>query len=303
MAAPPVAGVVKEGRGASLGFTWLAKEAKPPGAEKWDLVGDDMHILSVGLAPGEVVSTEPGSMMFMGPDVTADVDCGGCFERCVGGEACGILKYTNSGSANSYVGLTPAHPADIIALDMQKYDLIKCKSGAYMSSVGDAHPSCETDCNPTTCCFAGFGCVRQTISGAGTAFIEASGTIERKELRAGETFVIDSNSLVAWHGATLGVRPAGSARPPAPKLARKPPRPPPRFRFARAPSDRGLLQACACCFNGEGLCNTTLEGPGTAWVQSMPWAAYKAQMGVIIQEEKNNAIAGGQPPAAEMHRD
>jgi len=271
MAAPPVAGVVKEGRGASLGFTWLAKEAKPPGAEKWDLVGDDMHILSVGLAPGEVVSTEPGSMMFMGPDVTADVDCGGCFERCVGGEACGILKYTNSGSANSYVGLTPAHPADIIALDMQKYDLIKCKSGAYMSSVGDAHPSCETDCNPTTCCFAGFGCVRQTISGAGTAFIEASGTIERKELRAGETFVIDSNSLVAWHGATLGVRPAGSA--------------------------------CACCFNGEGLCNTTLEGPGTAWVQSMPWAAYKAQMGVIIQEEKNNAIAGGQPPAAEMHRD
>ena len=46
------------------------------------------------------------------------------------------------------------------------------------------------------------------ISGApGTAFVQATGTVERKALKSGETLVVDSYSLVAWHDATLGVRP------------------------------------------------------------------------------------------------
>ena len=134
-----------------------------------------------------------------------------------------------------------------------------------------AQPSFELDCCTPTCCCAGFGCVRQTISAdgqGGTAFINATGTVERKTLEPGETLVIDSNSLVAWHGAALGVRPAGSCM--------------------------------ACCCNGEGCCNTTVTGPGTAWVQSMPWAQYKAKMGVTIKLDKaGNVVAAGAPPSAE----
>ena len=267
-----MAKVAKGGKGVGLGFTWLAGERTNRGKEgKWDLLGDGMHILNVGLGPGETVATEPGSLMFMGSAVTADVDCSNCLQRLCGGEPCAMLNYTNSGGDPTYVALTPAKPADIVALDMDRYGKISAKSGAFMTAVGDASPSCETDCNPATCCCAGFGCVRQTISGSGTAFIEATGTVERKELAAGELFVIDSNSLVAWHDATLGVRTAGSC--------------------------------AACCCNGEGCCNTTLRGPGTAWVQSMPWEQYKRQMGVVIQQDKGSSRRAGGPAAPEMHRE
>ena len=258
------------------GFTWVAMEPLPGwGNGKWDLVGENMHILSVGLGPGETTQMEPGSMMFMGADVEASVNCDGCLARCVGGEACAAMIYENKGAAPTYVGMTPPVPADVVALDMAQYDKISARSGAYMASVGAAQPSFELDCCTPTCCCAGFGCVRQTISAdgqGGTAFINATGTVERKTLEPGETLVIDSNSLVAWHGAALGVRPAGSCM--------------------------------ACCCNGEGCCNTTVTGPGTAWVQSMPWAQYKAKMGVTIKLDKaGNVVAAGAPPSAELHRE
>ncbi|KAH8098952.1 hypothetical protein JL720_1924 [Aureococcus anophagefferens] len=240
----------KGAKGSSLGFTRISGENNVGTQGNWDLIGDSMHILNVGLAPGETMATEPGSMMFMGSSIDAHVDCSDCLSRCLGGEACAMLNYTNRGAAPSYVALTSAKPADIVALDMDRYGgKISARSGAYMSSVGDA-----------------------TITGSGTAFVEASGTVERKELAPGELFIIDSNSLVAWHGATLGVRTAGSC--------------------------------LACCCNGEGCCNTTLLGPGTAWVQSMPWEQYRRQMGVVIEKDKKGGtVAVGGPAAPEMHRE
>ena len=51
------------------------------------------------------------------------------------------------------------------------------------------------------------------------------------------------------------------------------------------------------------MCYTTLTGPGTAWVQSMPWARFKKHMGVTIQLDKDGNVKNvGGPPAAEMAR-
>ena len=72
--------------------------------------------------------------------------------------------------------------------------------------------------------------------------------------------VVDSYSLVAWHDATLGVRPVGTCG--------------------------------ACCCGGEGCCYTTITGPGTAWVQSMPWELYRRHMGVVVQLDKNGNVKG-----------
>jgi uncharacterized protein (AIM24 family) len=77
-----------------------------------------------------------------------------------------------------YVGLTPAEPGEIISVDMAKYDKVSARKGAYLSSLGSAEPGCELDCNPLTCCFAGFGMVRQTVKGtSGHAFLSATGTV------------------------------------------------------------------------------------------------------------------------------
>ena len=152
-------------------------------------------------------------------------------------------------------------PAEVVALDLETYDVVHARRGSFMSALGRGNAGFECDCNPLTCCCAGFGMCRQTISGApGTAFVQATGTVERKALKSGETLVVDSYSLVAWHDATLGVKPVGTCG--------------------------------ACCCGGEGCCYTTITGPGTAWVQSMPWELYRRHMGVAVQLDKNGNVKG-----------
>mmetsp|Transcript_30871 Transcript_30871/g.95516 ORF Transcript_30871/g.95516 Transcript_30871/m.95516 type:complete len:365 (+) Transcript_30871:128-1222(+) len=251
-------------RGSSMVATQAAEGEQVCKDGTWDVVGQQMQILSVGIQPGQTVMLEPGSMMYMGPGVKVEANCDcpmGCCARCLGGEACAIMEYTNEGSRPTYVGVTPSVPADILALDLAQYDLIHARRGAFMSSMGGGLPGFECEANPLLCCCAGFGCCRQTISsetGQGTAFIQATGTVERKTLAAGETLVVDSYSLVAYHDAKLWVRPVGS--------------------FG------------ACCCSGEGCCNTTVTGPGTAWVQSMPWELFRRHMGVVVQLDKNGNI-------------
>ena len=58
-------GVVVDAQGfvgaqGSNGFTWIAKEPVAPNP-KFDLIGEQMQILNVGLGPGETMMTEPGS--------------------------------------------------------------------------------------------------------------------------------------------------------------------------------------------------------------------------------------------------
>ena len=150
-------------------------------------------------------------MMYMGPGVKVEVNCDRCFPRCMGGEACAIMEYTNEGPRPTYVGITSSVPAEVVALDLETYDVVHARRGSFMSALGRGNAGFECDCNPLTCCCAGFGMCRQTISGApGTAFVQATGTVERKALKSGETLVVDSYSLVAWHDATLGVRPVGT---------------------------------------------------------------------------------------------
>ena len=94
-----------------------------------------------------------------------------------------LMHYKNSGGKPGFVGITPARPADIVALDLATYgNKISARSGAYLTSIDGAAPGCEPELNPLLCCCAGFGCVRQVIEGTGTAFVEASGTVERKTL-------------------------------------------------------------------------------------------------------------------------
>merc|ERR1712146_179514 len=100
----------------------------------------------------------------------------------------------------------------------------------------------------------------------------AMGTLVTKTLKEGEDIVVDTNSLVAWSStAKLGVRMAGLP--------------------------------CTVCCSGEGLCNTTVTGPGEVYIQSMSWESFKKTMRVVVQKKKDGStsvsIGGGAAPEAE----
>jgi uncharacterized protein (AIM24 family) len=81
----------------------------------------------------------------------------------------------------------------------------------------------------------------QKLEGDGKAFIHAGGTLARKELKAGEILKIDTGCLVGFtKSITYDIQFVG-----------------------------GIKNSI---FGGEGLFFATLQGPGIAYIQSLPFS-------------------------------
>lgn len=256
--------------GAQSGLSEV-KPIRVPG--KYEVLGSDMQILNMEVGTGDnqpkLVST-PGSLSYASPDMRMSVNCDNCIGRCMSGEKVIMASYKNEGAEPVYLGLTPNFPAKIVPLKVDQNSSYRMKNGAFFSSVGDVNVGFSLDLNPLTCCFGGQGCVRQTVSGEGEAFIAAMGTLMTKELAEGEKMLIDTNSLFAWSStAKLDIRLAGGC--------------------------------CTCCCAGEGMFNTVIEGPGTVYVQSMSYDKFKKAMTVYVQQNARKGGGGeaGAPPQQE----
>ena len=192
---------------------------------------------------GERTECEPGSMMFMSPQIKSSVECGNCSRLCAGE---GLFKsvYTNPDSTSGFVSMTPNFPAKVVPVDLSKFGKIITKSGAYMGSIGDVSVKVDCDCNCCTCCCGGMGMTRQSASGTGTVFLAAGGTILSKTLAVKEVVMVDETSLVAFQDtAKMSIRTAGGC--------------------------------CTMCCGGEGMFVTAIEGPGVVIIQSMSFEKYK----------------------------
>ena len=87
--------------------------------------------------------------------------------------------------------------------------------------------------------FGGEGFIMQKITGPGKVFLEIDGSVVKKELQAGEKLKVDNGYVAAM---TKDVK-------------------------LNIETVKGVKNIV---FGGEGLFLTTLEGPGTVWLQTMP---------------------------------
>jgi len=89
--------------------------------------------------------------------------------------------------------------------------------------------------------FGGEGFIMQRLEGDGLTFMHAGGTIIKKELTEGETLKLDTGCLVALtQSVNYDIQFAGNLK--------------------------------TALFGGEGLAVATLTGPGTVWLQSLPFS-------------------------------
>jgi uncharacterized protein (AIM24 family) len=215
---------------------------KAPDA-KFAITGNESQVVSVALNPGDTLKGEPGTMMFLTPGVKQNATCEGCCSRMLAGEDCCVLNFTNKGSSGiGYAALTPNEPlGKVIPIDLSSPDVggtLIAQQGTYMASYGDVEVGVSFDCKCCRCCCGGVGLVRQKITGSGTVFLGATGTIVVKKLLPEEVMIMDTNSILAFsESCKLDIKRAG-----------------------------GMLGMLG---GGEGIFNTTLEGPGLAVVQSM----------------------------------
>jgi len=211
--------------------------------KNYAITGTEAQVLTIGINKGELVYSEPGSMMYLTNGVSSGVSCSGCCGRCMSGEACCEIEYSNKSDIRGYAAITPNSPLanKVVPVDLSSPEVngeIVCQRGAYMASYGHADVEVSFDCNFLRCCMGGMGLARQKIVGTGTAFLCATGTIVQKILAPGEKILVDTHCVLAYSGS------------------------------CEMDIKRASKSMATGLFGGEGFMNTSLTGPGLVLIQS-----------------------------------
>ncbi len=221
----------------------------------YEIKGSEMQLVEVELDPGETVIAEAGSMMYMEEQINfqtkmgdgSDPDQGvlgklfSAGKRMMTGESIFTTHFTNHGSQKRRVAFAAPYPGSIVAIDMANMgERIVCQKDAFLCAALGTKVDITFNRRLGTGLFGGEGFILQELSGDGMAFIQAGGTVIEKKLQ-GETLRVDTGCLV---GFTNGID----------------------YDIQRAGNLKSMI------FGGEGLFLATLQGHGTVWLQSLPFA-------------------------------
>lgn len=222
----------------------------------YKLYGDDMQFVEVELDPGETVIAEAGSLMMMEDQIEMETifgdgsNSGGGFmgklfsagKRVLTGESLFMTTFTNRGSGKKHVSFASPYPGKIIPMDLSELGgKIICQKDAFLAAAKGVSVGIEFQRKLGAGFFGGEGFIMQKLEGDGMAFVHAGGTIIKKDLAPGELLRVDTGCLVAM---TKEVD----------------------YDIEMVKGIKTML------FGGEGLFFATLRGPGTVWIQSLPFS-------------------------------
>ncbi|MFD1030823.1 TIGR00266 family protein [Metaplanococcus flavidus] len=222
------------------------------------LYGDDMQFVEVELDPDETVIAEAGSLMMMEDGIVMDTIFGdgsessnnsgmmgkllGAGKRIITGESLFMTAFTNQASGKRTVSFASPYPGKIVPLDLSRLGgKIICQKDAFLAAAKGVSIGVEFQRKLGTGFFGGEGFIMQKLEGDGMSFIHAGGTLSRKNLQKGEVLRVDTGCLVAM---TSDVE----------------------YNIETVSGVKTAL------FGGEGLFLATLRGPGSVWVQSLPFS-------------------------------
>ena len=223
----------------------------------YEISGAEMQFVEVELDPGEAAIGEAGSMMFMDAGIQMDTVFGdasgqggsgllgkllGAGKRLVTGESLFTTVYTNQGNGKRRVAFAAPYPGKILAMDLRQIGgTLVCQKDAFLCAARGVSLGIFFQQRLSVGFFGGEGFIMQRLDGDGLAFVHAGGTIVRRELHAGETLFVDTGCLVAL----------------TPNVA---------FEVEYVGKIKTAL------FGGEGLFFAKVTGPGTVWLQSLPFS-------------------------------
>ena len=149
----------------------------------------------------QAIQAESGAMVSMSANVELQSQMkGGIFgaiKRAAGGESAFISTFTARGGPGELT-LAPGAPGDIAAIELTGQPFF-VQSSSYLA--GDASLSVDTKWGGAKSFFSGEGLFVLLVQGQGLLLVSSFGAIYRKQLRAGERYVVDTGHLVAWEGS------------------------------------------------------------------------------------------------------
>ncbi|MGN1402668.1 MAG: TIGR00266 family protein [Bacillus sp. (in: firmicutes)] len=245
------------------------------------LYGDDMQFVEVELDPQETVVAEAGSLMMMEDGIEMETIFGdgsskgsglmgklfSAGKRVLTGESLFMTTFTNTGIGKKHVSFASPYPGKIIPMDLSEYDnKIICQKDAFLAAAKGVNVGIEFQRKIGAGFFGGEGFIMQKLEGDGLSFIHAGGTIVKKELAPGEILRVDTGCLVAMTGSV----------------------------DYNIETVKGIKTAL---FGGEGLFFATLRGPGTVWIQSLPFSRLASRVFAAAPgkggSKDEGSVAGG----------
>jgi uncharacterized protein (TIGR00266 family) len=222
----------------------------------YEIHGAEMQFVEVELDPGEAAIGEAGSMMFMDAGIAMDTVFGdgsaqqgglfgkllGAGKRLVTGESLFTTVYTNQAQARQRIAFAAPYPGRILPMELRTLGgTLLCQKDAFLCAARGVALGIAFQQRLGAGFFGGEGFILQKLEGDGLAFVHAGGTVVRRELARGQSLLVDTGCVVAL---TPGVQ----------------------FEIQFVGKIKTAL------FGGEGLFFARLSGPGTVWLQSLPFS-------------------------------
>jgi uncharacterized protein (TIGR00266 family) len=212
----------------------------------YEIFGDDLQLVEIELDPGEGVRAEAGTMTYMENGIEMQTGTGGGlfqgFKRMVTGESFFITTFLNNANAKRKVAFAAPYPGKIVPFDLDEFGgQVLCQKDSFLCAARGTEIEVAFTKKLGAGLFGGEGFILQRLVGDGMVFAHAGGTVIRKDLSAGDTLRVDTGCLVAF-ATTVDYD----------------------IQFVG-----GFKNAL---FGGEGLFLAKLTGPGTVYLQSLPFS-------------------------------
>lgn len=239
--------------------------------------GDDMQLVELELDPGESAIGEAGSMLYMEDGIEMDTLFGdgshresgflgklmGAGKRLITGESLFTTVYRNQANGKRKVGFAAPYPGKILPMRLDQLGgTLICQKDAFLCAAQGVSIGIHFQRKLGVGFFGGEGFIMQRLQGDGLAFVHAGGTIIQRQLQAGETLRLDTGCLVAY----------------TPSVA---------FDIEYVGKIKTAL------FGGEGLFLARLSGPGTVWMQSLPFSRLASRVFAAAPQRGNGGREEG----------
>jgi uncharacterized protein (TIGR00266 family) len=236
--------------------TGVPRSADASNELDYKIHGQEMQFVEIELDPGESAVAEAGSMMFKDPSVHMDTVFGdgtsapsgflgklvGAGKRLLTGESLFMTVFTQQGQGKARVAFAAPYPGSILAFRLADLGgTLIAQKDAFLCAAKGVTVGIHFQRKILTGLFGGEGFIMQKLEGDGLAFVHVGGCVVERQLAAGEELHIDTGCVAAM----------------TPSID---------FDVVRAGSVKSMI------FGGEGVFFAHLRGPGTVWMQSLPFS-------------------------------
>lgn len=220
------------------------------------IYGEEMQYVEIELDPQEGVVAEAGSFMMMDEGIKMETIFGdgsqkdsgflgkilGAGKRILTGESLFMTAFYNTLSGKRNVSFASPYPGKIVPIDLTEFGgKFICQKDAFLCAAKGVSVGIEFSKRLGRGLFGGEGFIMQKLEGDGMAFVHAGGTMAKRTLQTGEILKVDTGCIVGFtKEVDYDIEFVGGIK--------------------------------NTIFGGEGLFFAKLQGPGTVYIQSLPFS-------------------------------